>query len=138
MRRAFRFVSLYLSILIVFASIPVFAAEQASDQIYRYSIDVYETNDGRIAIDFDVVGTDTMNRIGAESIAVYYRDGSRWIFLGENTRDNNGMSRANTSSFTNTIYFDGDSGYDYKIVVEVFAENNEGYDSRIKTYYISL
>lgn len=137
MSRVFRSIALCLCALIAISSIPVFAIENASDQIHRYDITVFESNN-RIAVDFDVSSYDIMDCMGAESIAVYYKDGSRWIFLDEKTRDNNGMSHTNTSGFTNTIYFDGDSGCDYKVVVEIFAENDEGYDSRIKTCYISL
>jgi len=138
MNRIIRTASLFLSFFFILTATPVFAAETASGQIDSYYIDVYESDDGQIAIEFDVIGSGTMDYIGAESIAVYYKDGTRWIFLDENTRDNSGMSRSNTYSFTNTIYYDGDSGYDYKVVVEIFAENDEGYDSRIKTFYISL
>lgn len=138
MRRFLSLAFLCLVFMLSCSSMPIYAAESASNQIDSYSIDVYESEDGQIAIEFAVYGSSIMDKIGAESIAVYYKDGTRWIFLDENTRDNNGMSRTNASGFTNTIYFDGDSGYDYKVVVEIFAENDEGYDSRIKTCYISL
>ena len=137
MSRIFRCITLCLCALVAVCSVPVFAIENASDLISQYDITVSESNN-QITVDFEILSYSIIDCMGAESIAVYYKDGSRWIFLDEKTRDNNGMSRANTSGFTNTIYFDGDSGYDYKVVVEIFAENEEGYDSRIKTCYISL
>lgn len=138
MNRIIRTASLFLSLFFILTAIPVFAAETASGQINSYYIDVYESDDGQIAVELDVIGSGTMDHIGAESIAVYYKDGTRWIFFDEKTRDNSGMSRSNEKTFTNTIYYDVDSGCDYKVVVEIFAENDEGYDSRIKTCYISL
>ena len=137
MGRFFRSIALCLCALVAISSIPIFAIENVSDLICQYEVTVYESNN-LIAVEFDVSSLYTMDCMGAESIAVYYKDGNRWIFLDEKTRDNNGMSRTNATSFSNTICFDGDSGNDYKVVVEIFAENDEGYDSRIQTFYISL
>lgn len=138
MNRYIRVFSLCLTIILVCSFTPVSAIESASEQLDGYFIDVHESTHGQIAVDCSVYGSGIMDRIGAENITVYYKDGNQWMFLAEKTRDNNGMSHTNATSFSNTIYFDGDSGNDYKVVVEVFAENDEGYDSRIQTFYISL
>ena len=113
------------------------AAEQASDYINEYTIEVTPMGDGDIAIDFSVTGTDVMTKLGAECITVYYRSGIRWVFAGEYTREESGMYGSNRTEFSNTICFHGTEGTYYKIQVEVFAEDTTGSDSAFQTFYVT-
>ena len=113
------------------------AAEQASDYINEYTIEVTPMGDGDIAIDFSVTSTDVMTKLGAECITVYYRSGIRWVFAGEYTREESGMYGSNRTEFSNTICFHGTEGTYYKIQVEVFAEDTTGSDSAFQTFYVT-
>lgn len=127
-----------LMITFVFAlvlCVPAFA--RASENIQLFFIDVTPDSDGIIVIDFSVTGTKTMDAIGAESISIYRESGSHWISEEAFYRDDRGMSGENRLKYGNVIYYDGESGARYKVVVEVFAENGSSYDSRSKTVYVT-
>lgn len=75
----------YLGILtsILFAlvvlTIPALAvSDRASDQISGYYMVATPLQNGQIAIDFGVDATGKMTRLGADSIVVYEKEGSRW------------------------------------------------------------
>ena len=116
-------------------------APYASDQIDSYYMDVIPLKGGKMAVEFSIVGNDTMDAIGCESIKVYRRGGSYWVFTAEFTRDDDGMMNTNTGVWDNTIYYQGTTGTQYKFVVEVFAETSsgfaEGYDSRSESFIVT-
>ena len=74
-------------------SIPAFA--RASDQIDAYWMDVTSSN-REIYVDFSVSGTDTMDRIGCESVYIYESSGGRWVEVDYLDENDSGMSRSNT------------------------------------------
>ena len=47
------------------------------------------------------------------------------------------MTRRFGASHTNSIYFDSEKGVEYKVVVTIFAEDDDGRDSRSKTFYVT-
>lgn len=77
-----------------------------------------------------------MNRIGCENIVVYEDANGQWNKVASLDEDDSGMSGVNSRSFGNTIYIDGDNGRSYKVVVAIFAEDNNGRDSREETFYV--
>lgn len=134
----FRLATLILAVISVcLLTVPAFAAEaRASEQIRSYSIDV-ATTVGSINTKFSVTGNGIMDKVGCESIKVYEKSGSSWILTESLDEDDAGMSRSNYQAHINTIYCDGESSVDYKVVVTVFAENSAGRDTRSKTVYVT-
>ena len=114
-------------------SVSVFASARASDQIGLHSITVYSNSGGQIGIYFTIEGTGKMTNIGAESITIYEKFGNLWLTVASYDRNDTGMSTSNAFEYGNTIYYNGTTGTEYKVVVTVFAENSAGYDSRSKT-----
>ena len=106
-------------------------------------IDIYDMNvttmdDGGIAIKFSVIGTFIMNRLGAESIYIYENNAGNWRLADSFDKDDPNMSDFNAVKYGNTVYFYGEPGKEYKIVVTIFAEDQEGEsDSRSKTFYVT-
>ena len=112
----------------------VSAAARASDQIVDYKMEVIPTS-GKLGISFYVSGTGMMNELGCESIYVYEVGN----VLPEKSwdEDDAGMTRKNGGAYSNTIYFDSEKGVEYKVVVTIFAEDDDGRDSRSKTFYVT-
>lgn len=120
-------------ISMVFAA---FAAEtRASDQISSYRMNAVVRN-GSIIVEFSVRGNGRMEKLGCQSIYIYEKNGNSWSFVESILEDDDGMSKTNSSSHTNTIYCGYEAGTEYKVVVTVFAENSAGRDARTKTFYV--
>ena len=128
-----RFLVLFMAVIFMF-TMSVSAMARASDQIGSYDIDVAPFS-AEIEVYFSVFGAGPMNKIGCESIYVYE--------VGDLTPVESfdeydaGMSRRNGFSHTNSIYFDSEKGVEYKVVVTIFAEDDDGRDSRSKTFYVT-
>ena len=128
-----RIAALFTAVVFMFL-MSVSAAARASDQIVDYNIKVTPSS-GELRIYFHVTGTGMMNELGCESIYVYE--------VGDLTpvesfdEYDTGMSRRNGASQTNSIYFDSEKGVEYKVVVTIFAEDDDGRDSRSKTFYVT-
>ncbi|MCI8539821.1 MAG: hypothetical protein HFF18_14385 [Oscillospiraceae bacterium] len=116
--------------------VPAFAVEtRASSQIIRYSMDATTSKD-TIEVFFSVTGVGTMQKIGCESIYIYEKSGTRWSLVETFTEDDSGMSRTNTHSHRNTIYYTGDADVEHKVVVTIFSEDDTERDIRTKTFYV--
>lgn len=47
------------------------------------------------------------------------------------------MSDRNSRGYINTIYIDGEVGSYYKVIVTIFAEDENGRDAREETFYVT-
>ena len=128
-----RIVALFTTVVFMFL-MSVSAAARASDQIVDYDIDVAPLS-GELEIYFYITGAGMMNKLGCESIYVYEVGN----VLPEKSWDeyDSGMTRRNGAAYGNSIYFDSEKGVEYKVVVTVYAENDDGRDSRSKTFYVT-
>ncbi|NLV86411.1 MAG: hypothetical protein GX025_04260 [Clostridiales bacterium] len=136
------FLAIVLVIICSFSMVlPAFATSYvpfASDQISSYSISATAASGGKIAIDFSVTGAGKMSVIGAKSIAIYEKIGSRWEFAKSFSQGDSGMTKANAYIYGNTIYYNGVSGREYRVDVTVFAQDSTGAsDSRSKSFAVT-
>lgn len=130
MKKFERMMALILTFSLLLAG-SAFAAVRASGQILSQSITVSANKGGEIAIEVSVMGTGLMKQIGVEEILIY-ENGTRLVESFD--KDDSGMSKKRATSYANTIYFDGESGTQYRVEVTVFAEDMDGVsDSRSKT-----
>lgn len=133
-----KYISLMLvSIFIFILAIPALAVEtRASDQITLYNMAVTPIS-GMIDVKFSVTGAGIVNKLGCQSIYVYKKSGSNWIYVDSRTEDDDGMSRENFHAHKNNIDLNSESGVEYKVVVTIYAENDEGRDTRTKVFYVT-
>lgn len=130
--------SIILLVSALFIIMSPFAAARASSQIDIYSMDATATGNGKIAIMFSVTGAGFMDRLGAESIYIYEYESSGWEMVGSYDANDSGMTASGVTKYGNTKYFYGDPGTEYKIVVTIFAEDENGdSDSRSKTFFVT-
>lgn len=128
---------LFALICIMSLATPVFATStRASDQIKMYRIDTIVT-EGAINIEFSITGKVIMNKLGCESIDIYRKDETVWVYDSGKTEDDYGMSLTNRGNHGNTITLSGTAGTEYKVIVTVFAEDDAGRDTRSKTFYVT-
>lgn len=124
-------------ICLVILAVPTFADDvRASDQIKAYMMDPIVTK-GAVNIEFSITGKTIMNKLGCESIYLYEKSGSAWIYEDSMTENDPGMSTKNRVNHANTISFDGIAGVEYKVVITLFAENDAGRDARTQTFYVT-
>lgn len=117
--------------------VPALAAEnRASDQIKQYGMTV-TPGSGTLDVEFTITGTNSMNKIGCESIYVYKKVGTSWVYVTSRDEDDEGMSRTNFVTHQNMISIPCTAGIQYKVEVTVFAENSAGRDTRSKTFFLT-
>lgn len=122
----------------LFMANTTFAQARASEQLAFYTMDVTSTGNGKIAIMFSVTGTRIMQRIGAQNIDIYERSTYGWDLVESLDADDPDMTDTNTARYGTTVYYYGESGKEYRIVVRIFAEDKDGEsDSRSKTFSIT-
>lgn len=118
---------------------PAYAATNASAQISSYSMSATPVSGGQIAIEFSITGAYQMAVIGAKTISIYEYHSTYWSYVDGYTQYDDGMTRTNAFNYGNSIYFDGESGTEYRIYVQVFAEDSSGAsDSRSETFYVTV
>lgn len=124
-------------VIAIVLSVPVFAVEdRASDQISRHDIRVTPM-DGQIVIKASIYGNGPMNKLGCESIYLYKQYGSAWISNEWLLEDDYNMYNTNSAGHAANYFFDSEPGVRYKVVITMFAENDEGRDTIEETFYVT-
>lgn len=127
----------FILVIACFMSLSAFAIQtRASDQISSYSINI-TANTGSIKVKISVSGTGTMDKIGCESIEIYKKVGSRWDYVTSLDEDDTNMSNTNIHAHAQSFYFDTVKNVEYMVSVVIFAENDDGRDTRSKTEYVT-
>lgn len=131
-----RILSLALA-LVMLLSVPAFAiGYRASDQLAKHTIGI-TANPGEIYVYTSVTGTGVMNKIGCESLVVYRQVGSYWVIDYSYDEDDDYMSNTNTAAYSHSHFLNSIEGAYYMVEVTVFAEDDEGRDTRSKTVYLT-
>lgn len=137
MKRVKGFISVVL-VCALFTATSIPALARASSQIDAYYMDVTSTGNGEIAIMFSVTGNGMMDRLGAESIRIFERGTYGWELADSFDEDDPNMVGTNSPKYGNTVYFQGEPGEQYQVIVTIFAEDENGdSDSRSKTFTVT-
>ena len=130
------------SLCVVLLVTSVFASVKASEQIYRYYLNVTSGSNGIIYVDFSISATGIMKNIGVESIAIYKNGAHGWEYVdrleaGDVDMDGMELSVSDMPHHGGTIKYPGGSNQEYQVIVTVFAEDyNNDSDSRSKTFIV--
>jgi len=135
MRRSIALLLIVLLIaLFLFNSIS-YAANEAS--LYLSGYTAYITKSGNtIYINYEVLGTRTMDKIGVTEIYLYEKvaGSSTWTpvatYLSTNPNYTSAMIGTNTGLKMDSVSYSGSSSNQYKAYVTVYAEKDGGSDSR--------
>ncbi len=133
-----RILSVIVLIIAIFNSSLVMstnATMEASDYLSAYS--VYFSNSGNtITVYFEIEGTRQMDYIGVTQIYLYERvdSNSSWTpvqtYLSSDPTYTSAMIGTNTAFKVGHVDYSGNSSYQYKAYVTVYAEKDGGSDSR--------
>lgn len=127
----------FVLVIATFLSLNTFAiSNRASDQLKSYSISITPSS-GKILVTAYVFGDGQMNKIGCESIEIYDKNGSRWDSYVDLDEDDDYMSSTNIHAYAHTFEFDATKNVEYMVSVTIFAENDDGRDTRSKTEYVT-
>lgn len=126
------------AIMIILASLlatVAFATVEASQYLSYY--EAYITKSGNtIKVNFAVEGTRVMDKIGATEIYLYEKTSSSgsWTlvqtYLSSDPTYASAMMDSNVGYKDDYVSYSGNSSYQYKAYVTVYAEKNGGSDSR--------
>lgn len=137
-----RIVAMMLVIIVAMNPLTVFATDfgeassaedsRASNQISSTYATITNTN-GRVEVYFRIIGTGTMNSIGATQIKI--KDSSGTTCKTFNYKTTSGMMSYSTAIHMGSVFYDGSASTRYYAEVIFQASNNSGTDNR--TYYAS-
>ena len=137
-----RTISFVVALALVFSfSVSAFAVEsRASDQIFAFSMGA-TSKLSKVIVSTYIVGTNTMNKIGTESIYVWKQVSDGWLLIYDLKEDEDyeeeHMFDEDTIGFGEDYYFDSVAGVNYRVDVTLFAEDDRGRDTVSGTYYVT-
>ena len=118
-------------------TIPSFAAEpRASEQIHMHIV-YAEAEPGHIYVEATIYGTEIMDKIGCQNLQILKMTDSGWELYVSLFENDEGMSSEDTFVHDYTNTFESEVGVDYYVLITVFAENENGRDSRTYEYYVT-
>ena len=128
-------ISIAIIIFALLLSTAAFAALEASDYLSYYN--AYITKNGNtIKVNFQVQGTRVMDKVGVTEIYLYEKTSTNgsWTlvktYLYTNPLYADAMMDTNISYKDDYVSYSGNSSYQYKAYVTVYAEKDGGSDSR--------
>ena len=127
--------SVIIFILVIILSTAALATTEASQYLSFYSAYI-STSGNTINVNFVVRGTRIMDQIGATEIYLYEKTSSTgsWTlvqtFLYTDSAYASDMMDSNASFKDDYVSYSGNSSYQYKAYVTVYAEKDGGSDSR--------
>ena len=119
-------------VMLIVGTIP--ASARASDQLGQYGGAATAHGNGLMKFEFHVVGTGTMDEIGATQVAVQEKFYGAWITVATYDQESNPeIYTTDDYFFASHIYYYGIPGTEYRARITVYAEDYRGSDSRV--YY---
>ena len=107
----------------------------ASEQLSSYSADTIAVGNGELIIEYYVIGTNTMDSIGARRIGIQEKNAQgNWstvkTFYSSTTA---GMLSDDSTRHLSTLTYSGTTGKEYRSVISFYAKNSLGSDSATYT-----
>lgn len=134
--KTMRIIAMVLVVILAMAPLSVFAtdfSEESSAEGSRSSNQISSTyatitrNGGRIEVFFQIVGTGTMNSIGAAQIQI--KDSTGTVQKTFNYKTTSGMMSYSSAAHMGTVVYYGSASTRYYAVVTFQASNNSGTDN---------
>lgn len=130
MKRFIRCVSVVMVLVMLFSTTAFAAESRGSYYFMCSSVYLYRANSttNKFEIWFDVTGTHTMLKIGADIIRVQQSaDGENWTTVWTFRRDNYPvMICENTFSHMTGLTYVAERGYYYRALINLYAEDSSG------------
>ena len=112
-------------------SISALAAERASSYLSIYSAYTSAADDGKIEIVVSVIANRRVSELGASYILLEESDdGGRTWSTAEEFEGESWMTTTDRSTYSAILTYQGIIGHQYRVTADVFAEDENGGDSR--------
>lgn len=141
-KRMTRIVSLILAFLICMAFGVSAVAEdaenqsitRASDYLNYYSVYVLARSGGKVIIEFEVDGVESMDSVGVSRLVIQEKKDGKWTSLPTIWGSiSNGLTSESTTIHSGNYTHEGTAGVEYRAIATVYAEKDGGSDSRTIT-----
>lgn len=138
MKKSMIRISVIVIVLALLLSTVAFASMEASHYLSYYNAYISKTGN-TVKVNFEVQGTAVMDYIGVTEIYLYEKTSANgsWTlvntYLYTDPAYASAMMDSNVGSMYNDVSYSGNSSYQYKAYVTVYAEKNGGSDSRTVT-----
>lgn len=125
--------SFLLALLLLGSSLCAAATETstyASLYLDGYGVSVNPKGSGKMSVTFMVLGTKTMDTIGAQKILIEEWDGNDWCTTGTySVEENPEFYASNASEHAGSVVFYGLPGVQYRATLTAYAEKGGGSDT---------
>ena len=92
---------------------------------------------GQIYVEASIYGNGIMDKIGCQNLQILKMTDSGWELYVSLFEDDEGMSSEDTYGHIYAETFESEVGVEYYVLVTVFAENENGRDTRTYEYYVT-
>ena len=103
-------------------------APDASAYISSYSVSIINGGSGKLKVDFDIVGTGTMTKLGASCIKLYKSNGNYVATIWHYDSGRGGMMGSNTIYHSDVETYTVTPG-SYYVLITFYAKNSSGWDA---------
>lgn len=100
----------------------------ASAYISSYSVSVINGGSGKLKVQFDIVGTGTMTKLGASCIKIYKSNGNYVATIWHTDSGRSGMMGSNKAYHSDLETYTVTPG-SYYVVITFYAKNSSGSDA---------
>ena len=108
----------------------------ASDYLDGCSVRLSSSAVGQMTVDVTVDAVGIADKVGIiEIFAEWKIDGEWWFYKSLDSVDHPEFYEYNSRDYLNTIYFDAESGYTYRVTITAYAEKGSGSDTLDLTSY---
>lgn len=103
-------------------------APDASAYISSYSVSIINGGNGKLKVDFDIMGTGVMTKIGASCIKIYKSNGNYVATIWHTDSGRSGMMGSNDYYHSDVETYIVTPG-SYYVIITFYAKNSSGSDA---------
>lgn len=113
-------------VLALLFSTAALASTQESSFLNAYYADIIHQGGGVVSVDFGVVATHSMAKLGISKIAVYKSSGTLAKAITNSTAGYSSLQTSNSSTYFHSVNIQLTSGTSYYMVITFYARDSSG------------
>lgn len=125
-KHAIRLIVFCLAITMLFSSVAFAATTRESSYLAAYYADVTPIGSGKITVDFGVIATHTMTKLGISKIVIYKTSGVVAKTITNSTTGYSSLQTSNASVYLHSVNIQLTSGTTYYMVITFYAKDSSG------------
>lgn len=132
-KKSIHLIAAFTACIMLFGTmVSAYAATYASDYFWRTSVAAVSTEPGKIIIEFDIVATEYMDKLGAKQIDIWKQqyNGEYIKVLSYYDYNTEGLMEENTDGICGHLTYYGTRGTNYFAGIHLYAENSSGNEGK--------